>query len=33
MNADPRILYDVMAAVAACTLIWVAFVLIRAPKR
>jgi hypothetical protein len=33
MNADPRPLYIVAAAVCAALLIWVAFVLIRAPKR
>jgi hypothetical protein len=33
MNADPRILYVVATTVAACVLAWVAFVLLRAPKR
>lgn len=33
MNADPQILYVVAATVAAGVLAWVAFVLLRAPKR
>jgi hypothetical protein len=33
MNADPRILYIVAATVAAGLLGWLAFVLLRAPKR
>jgi hypothetical protein len=33
MNPDPRILYVVAATVAVCLLAWVAFVLLRAPKR
>jgi hypothetical protein len=33
MDADPRILYAVMAVVAASVVAWVAFVLIRAPNR
>jgi hypothetical protein len=33
MNADPRVLYIVISFVAASVLAWVAFVLLRAPKR
>ena len=33
MNANPHILYIVAAVVAASLLAWVAFVLLRAPKR
>jgi hypothetical protein len=33
MNADPRALYVLTAVVAAALIVWVAFVLIRAPKR
>jgi|HubBroStandDraft_2_1064218.scaffolds.fasta_scaffold94483_2 hypothetical protein len=33
MNADPHVLYVVIAIVATSVLAWVAFVLFRAPKR
>ncbi len=33
MEADPHVLYIVAAVVAASVVAWVAFVLIRAPKR
>ena len=33
MDADPKVLYVLAAAVCASLLVWVAVVLIRAPKR